>query len=307
MENKKRVSATTVSTRSLPLSSPLPGGTGLSAPILSRTRPFSLAARWDHSISADRPFARSPLLARGPHLLATSPSLTSHPRSQPWTRPRHVFPGHSPMRLTPFLEPAPTHSLPLLSCALNRPPRTSLSQCTCTRGAPLWSVVRFVAAVELLSRPLPRWAPPSRQQRETPSGLPPTPLILPVPAHRALTVQPELPRHWPKASLRPRRCSSAPESPLEVSKLPTPLISHLLSHCKRNRSSKSMCTTIGLLRRGPRPLVPLCRFRAHGWVRCVTPNSPRPFPHALDPRCGRALACSETSPWRWEVPPWAGQ
>jgi hypothetical protein len=45
---------------SLPLSLLLPGGTGLSAPILSRTHLFSLAARWDHPLSADCPFARSP-------------------------------------------------------------------------------------------------------------------------------------------------------------------------------------------------------------------------------------------------------
>jgi hypothetical protein len=40
------------------------GGTDLSAPILSRMRSFSLAARWVRSVSADRPFTRSPLLAR---------------------------------------------------------------------------------------------------------------------------------------------------------------------------------------------------------------------------------------------------
>jgi hypothetical protein len=52
------------------------------------------------------------------------------------------------------------------------------------------------------------------------------------------TEQLELHRHGPKASLRPHCCSSAPESPLEVSKLSTPLISRVLPCCPRNRSSE---------------------------------------------------------------------
>jgi hypothetical protein len=64
---------TTVHELSLPLSLPLPGGTGLSVPIRPRTRPFSLAAQWALFVSADRPFAHSPSLACVPHLSATTP------------------------------------------------------------------------------------------------------------------------------------------------------------------------------------------------------------------------------------------
>jgi hypothetical protein len=57
-----------------------------------------------------------------------------------------------------------------------------------------------------------------------------------------------------------------------------------------------MCAVVRLLHRGPHPLVHLRWCRAHGRVRRVTPSSPEPFPSALDPRRGRALASGETSP-----------
>jgi hypothetical protein len=53
-------------------------------------------------------------------------------------------------------------------------------------------------------------------------------------------------------------------SPLEVSKLPTPLISRLLPCCLRNRSPELSSAAVEPLRRRPRPLVPLHRCRAHG-------------------------------------------
>jgi hypothetical protein len=94
-------------------------------------------------------------------------------------------------------------------------------------------------------------------------------------------VQPELRRHQPKASLRSRRCSSAPESPLEVRKLSMPLISRLLPCCSRNHSPKLSCAAVGLLRRGPHPLVPLRRCCAH-------------IESAVSPR---ARQCPRPSPW----------
>jgi hypothetical protein len=97
----------------------------------------------------DHPFAYAPSLTREPHLSDTSPFLTSLPRSPTWTSPRRAFLGHSHTRPTPFLEPAPTRSLPSLSCALSRHHRSSLLHHTHTRGAPPLSVVRSVAAVEL--------------------------------------------------------------------------------------------------------------------------------------------------------------
>jgi hypothetical protein len=80
----------------------------LSAPVPSRTRPLPLSVWWARSVSADRPFAYAPSLAHGPHLSATSPSLTSNPRTPSWTRPRRTFLGHSPTRPTSF--GALTHS-----------------------------------------------------------------------------------------------------------------------------------------------------------------------------------------------------
>jgi hypothetical protein len=116
-------------------------------------------------------------------------------------------------------------------------------------------------------------------------------------------MQSELRGRRPKASLRPRCCSGAPESPLVVSKLPTPLISRLVPCCLRNRSPKLSCAAVGPLGLKPCNLVPLCRCRAHGWVRRVTPCSPEPFPSALDPHSGRVLASGETSPRSRAAPP----
>jgi hypothetical protein len=133
---------------SLPLSLPLPGGSGLFAPIRSRTRPFSLVARWDLPVSVERPFARSPSLAYGPRLSATTPSLTSRLRSPSWTHFLATSHAHEPL-------PAPTRSLPSPSCALSRTPSLSLSSYA---HAPWSSVVirhRSVAVVKCLPRPLP--------------------------------------------------------------------------------------------------------------------------------------------------------
>jgi hypothetical protein len=122
-----------------------------------------------------------------------------------------------------------------------------------------------------------------------------------------LIAQPCLHHHRPRPSRCPRRFSSAPESSLEVTNPPMPLIPHLLTCCPCNRSPELMCAAVGSLRRGPFPLVPLHRCRAHSRVRHVTPSSPEPFPSALDPRRGRALAFDKTPLWSRAVPPWAAQ
>jgi hypothetical protein len=104
----------TAHTLSLPLSLPLPGGTGLSAPIRPRMRPLSLAARWDLPVSDDRPFARSPSLVYGPRLSATTPFPNLPPALSVMDAPTTArFPAmpHTPGA---FLEPVPTHSLPSL-------------------------------------------------------------------------------------------------------------------------------------------------------------------------------------------------
>jgi hypothetical protein len=55
-----------------------------------------------------------------------------------------------------------------------------------------------------------------------------------------LPVQPKPRCRRPKASLRPRRCSSALEFPLEVSNSPMPLISHVLPCRPRNCSPEQV-------------------------------------------------------------------
>ena len=142
--------------RALPPSLLLSGGASLSAPVSSCAHSLPLAARWVRSISTDRPFAWSPSLARGPHLSASSPSLTYGPRTPPWTRLRRAFPGHSPHALDLLLSPYPLAHSPCPVVLPCRPPRTPLSHYERTRGAPPPRVVRSAAAVELLLRTLPR-------------------------------------------------------------------------------------------------------------------------------------------------------
>jgi hypothetical protein len=120
-----------------------------------RARARSLSLLGGPSISALT--ARShtrPRWPTNPTCQPLPPSLTSRPHSPSWTRPRRAFPGHSPTRSSPFLEPTPTHLLPSLSCALSRTPSLYLAL-RAHPGAPPWSVVCFVATVELLSRLLP--------------------------------------------------------------------------------------------------------------------------------------------------------
>jgi hypothetical protein len=68
-----------------------------------------------------------------------------------------------------------------------------------------------------------------------------------------------------------------------------------------------MCATVGALHRGLCPLVPLRWCHAHGRVRRVTPSSPEPFPSALDPCRGRALASDEPPPRNPAATPWEAQ
>jgi hypothetical protein len=114
-----------------------------------RARARSLSP-WTPSANADRLFASSLSLARGPHPSAPSASLTSGPHTPPWTRPCRAFPGHLRTHPTFFLSPHPTHSLPSPSSARLQTPRTSA-----THSTRPWSTV----AVHRDLRPIPR--PPS--------------------------------------------------------------------------------------------------------------------------------------------------
>jgi hypothetical protein len=164
------------------------------------------------------------------------------------------------MRPSPFLEPAPTHSRPSLSCALSRTP--SLSLTLALRAHP-WSSA--VIRCPFHGR--------CRASATFVASVSPQPLFF---ARSALTgfftLQPELRRHRPKASLRPCHCSRAPESPLEVSKLPTPLISHALPCRPRNCSSEQVCTTAMPPHRTP-PLWCPCADAVSMIVSVVSPRT----------------------------------
>jgi hypothetical protein len=139
-ETRLSASATPALARALS-PSPSAGGASLSAPIPSFARPLPLAARWVHPISVDCPFASLLSLAHRPHLPAASPSLTSRPRTPPWTHPRRAFLGHSPHAPDLLLSPHPLTHSPCLVALLCRPPRTPLSLCARARGAPPSSAV----------------------------------------------------------------------------------------------------------------------------------------------------------------------
>jgi hypothetical protein len=188
---------------------------------------------------------------------------------------------------SPFLESAPTHSLPSPSCTLRRTPSPSLSLCAHSCGTPPKLHRRSVAIVERLPRPLPRWAPTLRQQRGTPFGLPPAPLFHPVHAHwrspRAAGAPPPSTRGSPTSSslLKRSRVSSRGEQP------PVPLFPRLLRCPLRNCSPEQVSAAVGPLRRSLRPLVPPHRCHAHDRVRRATLNPPVPFWASQ-----RAPACS---------------
>jgi hypothetical protein len=143
--------------------------------------------------------ARSLSLLSGPFLSALTAHSHARPRRTspvshypfpnlspalpPWTHPRPHLSRPRPTCPSPFLEPAPTHLLPSLNCALSQTPSISLSLC-----AHPWSSVMIrhpfrghrrasaasVATVSSASSPA---------TRDTP-WFAPTPLFYPIRAHR---------------------------------------------------------------------------------------------------------------------------
>jgi hypothetical protein len=113
-----------------------------------------LAVRWGRLVGASFLCAREPSLSvpRGwlvssaacsfaCSLCSVGPTYRNRPsRTARALRCGHThdraFPGHAPTRPGPFLDPAPTHSLPPLSCALSRTPSPCLSLCRHAREAP---------------------------------------------------------------------------------------------------------------------------------------------------------------------------
>jgi hypothetical protein len=98
-------------------------------------------------------FARPLSLLCGPRMSEPSPQIAcALRRGRAHDR---TIPGHAPTHLSPFLEPAHTHSPPL-SCALSRTPSPSLLLYVRTRESPPWSAARSVAVFEFMPRLLPR-------------------------------------------------------------------------------------------------------------------------------------------------------
>jgi hypothetical protein len=184
----------------------------------------------------------------------------------------------------PYLEPAPTHSIPSPSCALSRTPSLSLSR---SAHAPvelrrsstvvLWpssSVCRIRCLGEL--RPFASNAGHS--------------LVCPQPlyfARSALTgvlpVQLKPHHRRPKASLRPRRCSGAPEFPLQVRPPPCPYfpicchVPRVIAHRSKSAASWSAPSGAPSLVSCPRScpschLEPSCALPSVPWP----PARPRP-------------------------------
>jgi hypothetical protein len=139
-----------------------------------------------------------------------------------------------------FLAPAPTHSLPSLSCAPSRSPRSSLSHRAHTSAAPSWSIVHSMATVELVSSVASVSSASSPATRDT-LWFAPSPSISLSSCSPNLHHAAEGCLRRPEASSCPYRHSSAPKSSLKVTQLPMPMISHSLPQCMHNRSPELMC------------------------------------------------------------------
>jgi hypothetical protein len=123
-------------------------------------RPFSLAARGVCPISVDRLFVSQLSMARGPHMSASSHSLTSRPRTPSWTRPRtpswtsprRAFPGHSLTCSTSFWIPHPLAHYP---CSV-APPTYPLAPLSRTTHPGSSAGIRRGPVLVRLSRSSPR-------------------------------------------------------------------------------------------------------------------------------------------------------
>jgi hypothetical protein len=207
------------------------------------------------------PFACPLSLFHGPRL--SVPPRTAHALRRGRAHDR-AFPGHAPTRPSLFWSPPSLTRPPPLSCTLRQAPSPSLSLCAHARearcGPPpvLWLPLSFYRAHclgelrpfacnmgHLLVRPQPLWFALSAL-----TGF--------------FTWQTELCRHRPEASLRPCRCSSAPESPLKVNNSPTPLFPRVFPCLSRNCPPEWVCAAVGPLHRELSPLVPPRRCRACG-------------------------------------------
>jgi hypothetical protein len=98
-----------------------------------------------------------------------------------------------------------------------------------------------------------------------------------------------------------------PEFPLEVSNLPMPLFPCLLTCHSHDCSPERVRAAIGPLHRGPSPLMPLCRWCAHGCVRHTPLNLPDPFPTSQRASARSPLVSGGPPPWTRATPPLAAE
>jgi hypothetical protein len=128
-------------------------------------------------------------------------------------------------------------------------------------------------------------------------------LVCLVRAHRGVSYAAGARRRRPEAPPHPLRSPSILEFALEVSNLSMPLFRQVSPQCPRNCSPELVAPPRDLSHRGLYPLVPPCRFCAHGHVRRVTLNVPDPFPKPLEPHRGRPLVSGEPLPRDRAAPP----
>jgi hypothetical protein len=98
----------------------------------------------------------------------------------------------------------------------------------------------------------------------------------------------------PVEPLRLRRCFATPAPLLEVSNLLVPLIWSSSLYSPRDCSPEQSSAAVSPLRRGLRPLVPLCQREGHGRVCQIARIAPRPVHKPWEPRRGRPARLRRT-------------
>jgi hypothetical protein len=205
---------------SLPLSFPLLGGPGLSAP--TRPHVLSLAVPWDLPVSADRPFALVPSLCPVDPTCQPPPPVTNLPPTPPPWMATSTQSLATSARPRPFRARTLLAHFPLLICALSRAllPCAHLGTSAAAHRSP--SFVLRPPSSPRRARCLGEFCL-AMSNSGHPSIRPQSLWFARSALTGVLSVQPELRHRRPEASLHLRHCSGTPVFPLEVSNLPAPL------------------------------------------------------------------------------------